>query len=486
MAPASRPRESASSACSTTPFTIPATTPSIRRSKPGTARNAFCWLSTRPNNWHRSKIYQETGCELRSLLAGLLPGLVQMVVILGATTVLGAGIGGALGALAGGVGAAPGAVAGGELGLDVGMAILSWLGLAFLAGSIVKGLGRMAGEVKTGIHMAWFAPKVTPASMQDFQINEAARHLAHAVGILVRLILEGIVAYLLKRGAVGSTRAAMGTAQAIRSQGAGAVGEATMAELTAQLRSSRLGPAFADWVEKNWDNLKKNPKLQEPVDTPAVKVSGSPAKATSAPVKRVPPTNKLKAVQNGSPHNIDGTTIKSDDFQAVRPGLDMTDLSAQDKLAKEALRKQGWPENKVEEIMNTGDNFQTRQFKAGDSLYGFDSSDYAGKDAQSAYWLDQDGFNDVQSRFYDADTDAWDRQGVKDYLALPCFNRADTICNGVVNTDNTGLSSTIGQATENITYTSPDSTVIQGSGSMSGGGTQVTPAPGTVSPAGGN
>ena len=54
-------------------------------------------------------ILKETGYELTSLLKGLLPGLLQMIVAVGATTVLGAAIGGIIGFFFGGVGAAPGA-----------------------------------------------------------------------------------------------------------------------------------------------------------------------------------------------------------------------------------------------------------------------------------------------------------------------------------------------------------------------------------------
>src|SRR4029077_5582093 len=42
-------------------------------------------------------ILKETGYEISSLLSGLIPGLLQMVVIVGATTFLGAAIGGIVG-----------------------------------------------------------------------------------------------------------------------------------------------------------------------------------------------------------------------------------------------------------------------------------------------------------------------------------------------------------------------------------------------------
>src|SRR5882762_4736469 len=78
-------------------------------------------------------VYQKTGYALGHLLKGLLPGLLQTLIGLVAATVGGAVVGGTIGFFFGGVGAAPGAVAGGQLGFDIGMAILTWMGLAFLA-----------------------------------------------------------------------------------------------------------------------------------------------------------------------------------------------------------------------------------------------------------------------------------------------------------------------------------------------------------------
>ena len=46
-----------------------------------------------------------------------------------------------------------------------------------------------------------------------------------------------------------------------------------------------------------------------------------------------------------------------------------------------------------------------------------------------AYWLDKDGLADVETEFFRQGH--WDREGVKGYLALPCFNRAnDMVRNG--------------------------------------------------------
>jgi len=206
-------------------------------------------------------ILQETGYQLGSLLQGLLPGLLQMIVIMAATTLLGAAVGGIVGLFCGGAGAAPGAVVGGELGFDAGMAVLTWLGVAFLAGAMIHGFGEMMVALRNGIEWAWQARNLEGGA-QQMQVDRAAHELARTTGILMRLILQGILAYLLKKAAENATRGAMTTASMARAGGAGAVSDATVAELAGKLRASRFGDGFADWLEKNWPDLRDNEKLK--------------------------------------------------------------------------------------------------------------------------------------------------------------------------------------------------------------------------------
>jgi hypothetical protein len=217
-------------------------------------------------------IFEETGYQLKSLLQGLIPGLLQMIAILGATTFLGAAIGGIVGFFFGGVGAAPGIAVGADLGFDLGMAALTWLGVAFLAVSIAQGFGEMLQALRNGIEWAWYARNLQGAA-EEKQVQKAAHELARTVGILVRLILQGILAYLLKKAAMNSTRGAMSTIGRVQAEGAAAVSEATVAELVGRLRASKLGDGFADWVEKNWRNLRDNPKLK-PKEAPKLAEEG--------------------------------------------------------------------------------------------------------------------------------------------------------------------------------------------------------------------
>ena len=72
-------------------------------------------------------------------------------------------------------------------------------------------------------------------------MDDAARELARATGVLFRLILEGIVAYLLAKGAAQAT--------------------ARVAQLVERLKASRLGAGFARWVEVNREKPSPTPPV---------------------------------------------------------------------------------------------------------------------------------------------------------------------------------------------------------------------------------
>jgi len=203
-------------------------------------------------------VYQETGYQLGQIIDDLLPGILQMLAVLGISTVAGAGAGAAVGFFLGGVGAAPGAVVGGGLGLEAGTALLTWMGLGFLAVAIGQGMSELTGVLRSAIRHAWHAAE---HHHPQFEINRAAQELARALGILFRLILQGILAYVLKKGAVSSSRAAASTGQTIIQGGTRAAADETLAEVSGLLRKSKLPDGFAVWLEKNWDDLKRNPKL---------------------------------------------------------------------------------------------------------------------------------------------------------------------------------------------------------------------------------
>lgn len=198
-------------------------------------------------------IWRETGYAVGEFFDALLPALLQMGIVVAATTVIGAGLGAGLGALVFGVGAIPGAALGTEVGLEAGIALLNVLGLGFLAVMIASNLGEVTAAIKSAVMLAWNA--TDRADTRRDSVRQAAGHLAHAMALLVRLVLMGIVLWITERGA------------------------AQAPELIARLKASRLGAGFGEWVENNLAKLTSDPRLRPH------RGEGSTSKPTSAPAQ---------------------------------------------------------------------------------------------------------------------------------------------------------------------------------------------------------
>jgi hypothetical protein len=188
---------------------------------------------------------------LHEIVAGLAPGLLMLIGILALTTVIGAAAGAAVGALAGGVGAIPGAAIGAEVGFEAGVAILEYLGIAFLAVYIGKSLAKAVSVAGQAVRLAW--DSVDDERSQEMLLDRASRKLALAVALVFRGVLQGIVAFLLAKGTAAAA--------------------ARVPEVVAKLRTSRLGAVFADWVERNWQRLITEPRLKD-TTVPGTKSGG--------------------------------------------------------------------------------------------------------------------------------------------------------------------------------------------------------------------
>lgn len=184
-------------------------------------------------------IKEETGYALKEVLQGVLPGIIMAVGIIGASTVFGGMVGAAIGALAGGIGAVPGVAAGAAFGFKAGLMILNFIGIGFLAVHIADKIHQVTQVLILGIKQAWDAPDSHSSTMERLSIEHASRQIARSFAILIRLILEGIVLYLLSKGGAKGVKG-----------------------LVNELKQSKLGEGFALWVEANWEGLMKNPKLQ--------------------------------------------------------------------------------------------------------------------------------------------------------------------------------------------------------------------------------
>lgn len=325
-------------------------------------------------------ILRETGYQLQSLIEGLLPGLLMMMAVVGASAALGGAIGAAVGALAGGVGAVPGAAAGATLGTDIGIAVLAWLGLGFLAAAIGRGLGEVSAMVMQAVRLAWDAHG-TPR--RDADVQAAGRLMADAVARLMMLILMAIVARLTMGQATGASARAAGSAD----------------ELIAALRSSRLGAGFADWVAANAPSLLRNPRLRPqsggsgsaaggsapstpsqlrpaappptaPPPTPAPAAAGRPQSARTRYMGRTPGKDSATGRQVQARMRTDGTLrdnlitgkpeiLASDGRWQPLAKADMTHVAGKDAVTQwnQHLRQFGAKSPEVREFMLNPDNY---------------------------------------------------------------------------------------------------------------------------------
>ncbi|MBK7535435.1 MAG: hypothetical protein IPI49_08645 [Myxococcales bacterium] len=124
---------------------------------------------------------------LWSILEAMAMLLVGAAAVLAISTALGA----AIGALAGGAGAAPGAAA----GFEVGMVLLHWLGLGFLAAWVTS------SAVKVGSSFGKFLGQVWNARGDATKVDAAARQFAEAIGTLCGVLLEALVMWAAAIGA---------------------------------------------------------------------------------------------------------------------------------------------------------------------------------------------------------------------------------------------------------------------------------------------
>jgi hypothetical protein len=174
------------------------------------------------------------------------------------------------------------------------------------------------------------------------------------------------------------------------------------------------------------------------------------------------------------PQNQPWAKIDDKDFHTIPPaGFDVKKLNAEQRKVYDFLFSQGWSEDKVEEIMLSGTEYQVVEMKAGQILIGFTSRGYP-KQYSSPYWSDSAEGQRLQAKYYR--NGVWDKQGVKDELALPCKNRADAISMTTLKQDCKVLAAKVNPAAENtFYYRRYPGEVIEVPSTMPGCGAQCTP-----------
>jgi Bacterial SH3 domain len=151
-------------------------------------------------------------------------------------------IGAAIGSLAGGVGAAPGAAA----GFQVGMVLLEWLGLAFLATWVAQSLTKLGGSFGAFIGAVW------GAHGDAGKVDAAAHQFAESIGTLCGVVLEGLVLWATSVG-VAKAMSTLGGTQF----GAAFKGSKAGEWLTKRVNAVKSGesgvPTPADvWTKFSW------------------------------------------------------------------------------------------------------------------------------------------------------------------------------------------------------------------------------------------
>ncbi|SET27452.1 DUF6861 domain-containing protein [Pseudomonas graminis] len=223
---------------------------------------------------------------ITEILPVLLKLVREVVMIMGGSVAVGAGIGGAVGSLAFGAGALPGAAVGGSIGLEVGNIILMALGLASIAEYFCQGAAPCAMNLYHGVVTAWHAedglkpPGLDPtggsAAMIQERTERAARQLASGQEQLVLLLLTAIVAFLMGRYSWNA-------------------GE-SVATRSFRLRSEITNKEFAEWLARNEQELLKLQELQPKKPAQLVRPPASPEpQATQSSVQA-----EAKNLPNGS------------------------------------------------------------------------------------------------------------------------------------------------------------------------------------------
>lgn len=210
--------------------------------------------------------------ELAEVIDDILAVLRQCLVVMITSTGGGALIGGIAGGIGGaGVGAIPGAAAGAVAGAQVGEWILLAMGLKVLAEYIVQDMPKVARSYRDGLRQAWLAAAPSPLPQHAVQVNafalqNAAATLARGHVAMFVLVLMGIAAWLAK-------------------------GRGSAAELADNVRGSRLGSRFADWMTRNQERLRTDPRLRPnavPVETGAGEAPAAKPRRRNAPESRPP------------------------------------------------------------------------------------------------------------------------------------------------------------------------------------------------------
>jgi hypothetical protein len=245
-----------------------------------------------------------------------------------------------------------------------------------------------------------------------------------------------------------------------------------------KLRQSKLGPPFVNWLESKTaggrtvlDELILSPltnrRLPEEPRVPSPAGTKSEASDHNRQPYHNTPTLDVEVVKNS--------------FETDNKGkVDTANLVGKDAEAREILLTQKREQDEIQEVFESAElsSLKKETLVAGTKIYGF-STMGRGKESTSAYWLTEKDYNEVKALFALPPSTAKNREAVKQYLALPCYNRVTSVCEATISGKHTAIRSRIAPAKELIAYS--DGTTGWTTGNytktMTGGGWQLTPNP---------
>lgn len=287
---------------------------------------------------------QQSGPVARNLIAERLAGInleliwhilleacKDIALYYGGSVVAGTTLGGVGGFFVGGVGAVPGAVAGAAAGSQVGIWVLTLLGLKSLAEYMVDALPQAMRYYEQGFRRAWGdapqgnRPNTTAMVPAAPNVQQAAMDFGNGHVIVIAAMLMAVVAYLTR-------------------------GKGDKGALLKEIRQSpRLGPKVANWVQANEGKLVNHPTLnprlkaatphQPPArpqaQTPSQMAGKPPARAAQAPTPAAGPKPAPAAAPTAKPKSIkEATTAEKGVFGEAK---------ADDRMIQEGFEKMNGP-----------------------------------------------------------------------------------------------------------------------------------------------
>lgn len=222
------------------------------------AENVF-WATERAFLYAGAAIAENTGFALADLLQ---PGFLEALLFSFVVLVLDGSIGGAaggiiVGLLSAGSGTSFGVATASNAGENLELAILDWLGVAFLLPYVAPNLFVALSPVRRGISLAWVAGR-NPLHSKIADQEAAARVLSKASGAFFAVLLRGIVLYVMHE--VGTNVPNQVVSSATYTE--------VMTSLLAKLNQSKLGAAFANFVQDNFPKILENAVQSKRAESP--------------------------------------------------------------------------------------------------------------------------------------------------------------------------------------------------------------------------